>query len=172
MRPDRASSRRVNVHLTPIRARRRIRSHQGLRAVRAARAGPDSSEGCAALRHSTSPGGARVTAFSASIAAATDALAGAAYSAPTVSGIVDSFSGKRPTTLEDLFAHNDVELFDVANDPGEMRNLAMDRKQHGELLLAMNGRLNDLIASEVGDDSPDVMPIRDGKVQVQIHKHH
>ncbi|WP_275905907.1 hypothetical protein [Burkholderia semiarida] len=78
----------------------------------------------------------------------------------------------RPTTMEDLFARNDVELFDIASDPGEMRNLAMDRKQHGELLLAMNGRLNDLIASEVGDDSPDVMPIRHGKVQVQVRKRH
>lgn len=78
----------------------------------------------------------------------------------------------RPTTMEDLFARNDVELFDIASDPGEMRNLAMDRKKHGELLLAMNDRLNDLIASEVGDDSPDVMPIRDGKVQVQIRKWH
>lgn len=78
----------------------------------------------------------------------------------------------RPTTLDALFARNDVELFDVARDPGEMRNLAIDRKRHGELLLAMNGRLNDLIDSEVGDDSPDVMPIRDGKVQVQIRKWH
>ncbi|WP_448167127.1 hypothetical protein [Burkholderia ambifaria] len=41
-----------------------------------------------------------------------------------------------------------------------------------ELLVAMNGRLNDLIASEVDDDSPDVMPIRDGKVQVRIRKWH
>ncbi len=78
----------------------------------------------------------------------------------------------RPTTLENLFARNDVELFDLASDPGEMHNLATDRQRNGELLLAMNGRLNDLIASEVGDDSPDVMPIRDGKVQVQIRKWH
>ncbi|MGY6242621.1 hypothetical protein [Burkholderia ambifaria] len=41
-----------------------------------------------------------------------------------------------------------------------------------ELLVAMNGRLTDLIASEAGDDSPDVMPIRDGKVQVRIRKWH
>ena len=74
----------------------------------------------------------------------------------------------RPLTLEDLFAKNDVELFDLASDPGEMRNLAMDRTRNGELLLAMNGKLNDTIAAEVGEDSPDVMPIRDGKVQVRI----
>ncbi|MET3618772.1 hypothetical protein [Burkholderia ambifaria] len=41
-----------------------------------------------------------------------------------------------------------------------------------ELLVAMNGRRNDLIASEVDDDSPDVMPIRDGTVQVRIRKWH
>jgi choline-sulfatase len=77
----------------------------------------------------------------------------------------------QPTTLEDLFAHNDVELYDVASDPGEMRNLATERTRKGELLLAMNGKLNDMIANEVGEDSPDVMPIRDGKVQVQIRRH-
>lgn len=53
-----------------------------------------------------------------------------------------------------------------------MRNLSIDRKRNGELLLAMNDRLNDLIASEVGDDSPDAMPIRNGKVLVQVRKRH
>jgi arylsulfatase A-like enzyme len=75
-----------------------------------------------------------------------------------------------PTTLEALFANNDVELYDTESDPGEMRNLAADRKANGELLLAMNSRLNDMIANEVGDDSPDSMPIRDGKVQIQMRK--
>jgi arylsulfatase A-like enzyme len=73
-----------------------------------------------------------------------------------------------PTTLETLFAQNDVELYDLASDPGEVRNLAVDRQRNGELLLAMNDKLNQAIANEVGDDSPDVMPIRDGKVQVQV----
>lgn len=73
---------------------------------------------------------------------------------------------------KNLFARNDVELYDVASDPGEMRNLSIDRKRNGELLLAMNDRLNDLIASEVGDDSPDAMPIRNGKVLVQVRKRH
>ncbi|WP_322042294.1 sulfatase-like hydrolase/transferase [Paraburkholderia sp. J67] len=77
-----------------------------------------------------------------------------------------------PTTLETLFAQNDVELYDVASDPGEMRNLAIDRKRNGELLLAMNDKLNNAIGNEVGDDSPDVMPIRDGKVQVQLRSFH
>jgi choline-sulfatase len=78
----------------------------------------------------------------------------------------------RPTTLESLFARNDVELYDVESDPGEMRNLAVDRSKNGELLLAMNDKLNQLIASEVGDDSPDVMPIRDGKVQIHLGSQH
>jgi arylsulfatase A-like enzyme len=73
-----------------------------------------------------------------------------------------------PTTLETLFAQNDVELYDLAADPGEVRNLALDRRRNGELLLAMNDKLNRAIADEVGEDSPDVMPIRDGRVQVQI----
>ena len=47
-----------------------------------------------------------------------------------------------------------------------------NERSDGELLDAMSSRLNDLIASEVDDDSPDVMPIRDGKVQVRIRKWH
>jgi choline-sulfatase len=39
-----------------------------------------------------------------------------------------------------------------------------NERSDGELLDAMSSRLNDLIASEAGDDSPDVMPIRDGTV--------
>lgn len=76
-----------------------------------------------------------------------------------------------PNSLETLFAKNDVELYDLSSDPGEMHNLAIDRKRNGELLLAMNNKLNDAIANEVGDDSPDVMPIRDGKVQLTIRTH-
>ena len=74
----------------------------------------------------------------------------------------------RPMTLEELFAQNDVELYDIASDSGEMRNLATDRRRNGELLLAMNGKLNDVMASEVGEDSPDVMPIRNGRVQLKM----
>lgn len=69
-----------------------------------------------------------------------------------------------------LFVCNDVELFDVVCDLGEMCNFVIDCKWYGELLFVMNGCLNDLIDSEVGDDSLDVMLICDGKVQVQICK--
>ncbi|MFM0007632.1 sulfatase-like hydrolase/transferase [Paraburkholderia dipogonis] len=60
---------------------------------------------------------------------------------------------------------------DIAPTLSGLRNLATDRTRNGELLLAMNSKLNDMIANEVGEDSPDVMPIRDGKVQVQIRRH-
>lgn len=76
-----------------------------------------------------------------------------------------------PTSLEALFARNDVELYDLADDPGEMRNLALDRVRHGELLLAMNDKLNRAIAREVGIDSIDSLPIRDGKIQMHFSKH-
>jgi choline-sulfatase len=78
----------------------------------------------------------------------------------------------QPRTLEELFTNNDVELYDVQDDPGEVHNLAMDQKRNGDLLLAMNGNLNALLAQEVGDDNPDVMPIRDGKVQIHPRKRH
>jgi hypothetical protein len=64
----------------------------------------------------------------------------------------------RPTTLEDLFKLNDVELFDVQADPLEVNNLAMDRAQHRDLILAMNEKLNRLIDAEVGEDSGQMLP--------------
>jgi arylsulfatase len=57
-----------------------------------------------------------------------------------------------PTTLEDLGANNDVELYDLETDPNELNNLAMDASMHGELLQAMNEKLNRLIEVEVGVD--------------------
>lgn len=69
-----------------------------------------------------------------------------------------------PTTLEELFANNDVELYDLVNDPQEMNNLAKQPEQYAETLLQMNAALNTLIAQEVGIDDPNTMPIVDGKV--------
>ena len=63
-----------------------------------------------------------------------------------------------PRTIEQLFANNDVELFDLKNDPLEMINLAVDRKKNGELILAMNNKLNQLIEQEVGDDTGQMLP--------------
>jgi arylsulfatase len=64
----------------------------------------------------------------------------------------------RPTTIEDLFKLNDVELFDVQVDPLEMHNLAVDRARHRDLILAMNEKLNRLIDAEVGEDRGQMLP--------------
>jgi arylsulfatase len=63
-----------------------------------------------------------------------------------------------PGSLEELFKNNDVELYDLKTDPNEMRNLAVDRHTNGELLLAMNKKLNDIISSEVGTDNGEFLP--------------
>lgn len=63
-----------------------------------------------------------------------------------------------PTTVEELFANNDVELYDLDADPHEMRNLAVDKEANGSLLLAMNQKLTDIIALEVGRDEGDFLP--------------
>jgi len=64
----------------------------------------------------------------------------------------------RPTSMESLFQLNDVELFDLLRDPDELNNLAMDRKKNGELLLAMNAKLNSLLEAEVGEDVGQMLP--------------
>jgi arylsulfatase A-like enzyme len=55
-----------------------------------------------------------------------------------------------PRTLEDVFKNNDVQLFDLANDPEEMRNLALEPEANRATILRMNALLNDLITKEVG----------------------
>ena len=65
-----------------------------------------------------------------------------------------------PTTLEELFAHNDVQLFDLYADPDEMVNLAADPEANGELILQMNDLLNQTIQREIGnDDGMHVMKV-------------
>jgi arylsulfatase len=62
----------------------------------------------------------------------------------------------RPETVQDLLAHNDVALYDLLLDPEEMDNLANPAhpKHDADLLAAMNRKLNDLIAAEIGEDKP------------------
>jgi arylsulfatase len=64
----------------------------------------------------------------------------------------------RPGSIEELFKLNDVELFDLRADPNEVTNLAMEPKKHGDLLAAMNAKLNKLIDSEVGEDVGQMLP--------------
>jgi len=68
-----------------------------------------------------------------------------------------------PTSFEDLIAQNDLELFDLQNDPEEMNNLAMDPKKNGPLIMAMNQVMNERIAQEVGVDDGSFLPIRNGR---------
>jgi arylsulfatase len=64
----------------------------------------------------------------------------------------------RPASLEELFALNDVELFDTRTDPLEMKNLAAGPKADRELVLAMNEKLNRLLDAEVGEDRGQMLP--------------
>jgi arylsulfatase A-like enzyme len=64
----------------------------------------------------------------------------------------------RPTTLDELYRWNDVELFDLASDPGEVRNLAADRAANGALIAAMSAKLERAISAEIGRDDGREMP--------------
>ena len=57
-----------------------------------------------------------------------------------------------PRTLEELIAKNDLELYDLQNDPQEVNNLALDVVKNKELILTMNQKLNALIETEIGVD--------------------
>ncbi len=63
-----------------------------------------------------------------------------------------------PRSVEELFSGNDVEMFDIKVDPHEMNNLAMNRRANGDLLIAMNEKLNALIEFEVGEDIGQMLP--------------
>ncbi len=67
------------------------------------------------------------------------------YYAPT--------AGNTPHTLQELLANNDVQLFDLSNDPEEMRNLALEPEKNQAAMLRMNELLNELIAKEIGPDA-------------------
>ncbi len=73
-----------------------------------------------------------------------------------------------PQTLDELYKYNDVELFDLQQDPGEMHNLAMDRAKNVKLILAMNKKLNDLISAEIGDDIGQELPTKGEHASWQV----
>jgi arylsulfatase A-like enzyme len=66
-----------------------------------------------------------------------------------------------PTTLEQLRALNDLELYDLRADPDEVVNLAYDFDANRELIAAMNAKLNALIAAEIGVDDGNFLPLKD-----------
>jgi len=64
----------------------------------------------------------------------------------------------RPTSLDELYGRNDVELFDLQSDPAELRNLAADRAGNAALIEAMSAKLERAIAAEIGVDDGREMP--------------
>jgi len=63
-----------------------------------------------------------------------------------------------PKTVEDLFKHNDVQVFDLKTDPDEMTNLAIEREKHKEKIQRLNTLLNELMAREVGTNDGSFLP--------------
>ena len=68
----------------------------------------------------------------------------------------DAFNS--PTTIDEIFQYNDVQLFDLKEDPNETKNLALDREKNRETILRMNALLNDLMAKEVGRNDGSFLP--------------
>lgn len=66
-----------------------------------------------------------------------------------------------PRSLDELRAKNDLELYDLQADPGEMVNLAHDFERNRDLIGRMNDKLNALIAAEIGVDDGSFLPFKD-----------
>ncbi len=67
-----------------------------------------------------------------------------------------------PTSIEELYRYNDVELFDLHNDPEELHNLAAGPELNADLLMTMNAKLSALIADEIGQDNGRELPDMEG----------
>ncbi|QDT44490.1 Arylsulfatase precursor [Gimesia alba] len=63
-----------------------------------------------------------------------------------------------PETLEQIYQYNDLELFDLYCDPHEMNNLAMEPEANRELILRLNGLMNELMMQEVGVHDGQFLP--------------
>jgi arylsulfatase len=63
-----------------------------------------------------------------------------------------------PETLEQILRHNDVQLFDLKNDPLETLNLSLEPEKNKEVILRMNALLNQLMAKEVGKNDGSFLP--------------
>ena len=64
-----------------------------------------------------------------------------------------------PWKLKDIQDWNDLELFDLQNDPDEQYNLALNPEDNQELILKMNTLLNELMALEVGENDGQFLPL-------------
>ena len=77
-----------------------------------------------------------------------------------------------PATLDELFKWNDVELYDLQSDPGEVDNLAVDRAKNADILTRMNGKLEAVIKAEIGKDDgrelPDIPKVTWGLDRVDL----
>jgi arylsulfatase A-like enzyme len=68
----------------------------------------------------------------------------------------------RPGTIDELYRDNDVELFDLQTDPSEVTNLAAKKGENRDLVLAMSGKLEAMIKTEIGiDDGREMPPFKD-----------
>ena len=67
-------------------------------------------------------------------------------------------AAQQPFTLEQILRNNDLQLFDLKNDPLETRNLAVDPEKNKDLILRMNTLLNELMAKEVGKNDGSFLP--------------
>ncbi len=63
-----------------------------------------------------------------------------------------------PSNLDELYANNDVELFDLQADPKEMTNLAPKKGSNDKLATEMSGKLQAAIKAEIGVDDGREMP--------------
>jgi arylsulfatase A-like enzyme len=63
-----------------------------------------------------------------------------------------------PETPEQILRNNDLQLFDLMNDPLEVHNLALDPEKNKDVILRMNALLNQLIAEEVGKNDGSFLP--------------
>ena len=64
----------------------------------------------------------------------------------------------QPSNLEDLYAKNDLELFDLVEDPQEMKNLALKSSENADLVLSMSQKLEQRIQAEIGKDDGSELP--------------
>ena len=69
----------------------------------------------------------------------------------------------RPSNLDELYAHNDVELFDLEHDPNELTNLAASKGENTELAQLMSAKLERAIKREIRADDGREMPDLQGQ---------